>query len=87
MTASAFDRMLDELQRQRDELNLQMRLAKAEARVEWERREKKWQKTKPKLDAASGEALEAGENVQAGLKLTVGELRKGGYERIRSQLR
>ncbi len=85
-TKSALDRMLEDLQRQRDELNLQMHLAKAEARDEWQELEKKWHEAKPKLDAAGSEVLNTGENVLAGLQLTLEELRKG-YERIRNRLR
>jgi seryl-tRNA synthetase len=84
-TKSELDRAWQELQRQRDELNLKMHLAKAEAKDEWQELEKKWHEVKPKLDAAGGEAAKAGENVLAGLKLTLEEMRKG-YERIKSRL-
>ena len=88
MTAdkSAIDRMREELVRQRDELNLQMHLAKAEARDEWQELEKRWQEVKPKLDAAGSEAMKSGENVLAGLQLTLEELRKG-YQRVKDRLR
>lgn len=86
MTASReFERILQDLERQRDELNLKMHLAKTEAQDEWRELEKKWQEAKPKLDAAAGEAVKTGENVLAGLQLTLEELRKG-YARIRSRL-
>ena len=85
-TKAAFDRMLEDLQRQREELNLQMHLAKAEAKDEWQALEQKWQEVKPKLDAAGGEVLKSGVDVLAGLQLTLEELRKG-YERVRDRLR
>ena len=85
-TKAAFDHLLKDLQRQREELNLQMHLAKAEAKDEWQALEKKWRDMKPKLDAAGSEAMKSGENVLAGLQLTLEELRKG-YERVRNQLR
>lgn len=86
MTASKeFERILQDLERQRDELKLKMHLAKAEAQDEWRELEKKWQEVKPRLDAAAGEAVKTGENVLAGLQLTLEEMRKG-YERIRSRL-
>jgi len=84
-TKSELDRVLQELQRQRDELNLKMHLAKAEAKDEWQELERKWQELKPKLDAAGGEAMKTGENVLAGLQLSLEEMRKG-YERIKSRL-
>jgi len=85
-TKSALDRMLEDLQRQREELNLQMHLAKAEAKDEWQALEQKWQEVKPKLDAAGGEVLKSGVDVLAGLQLTLEELRRG-YERVRDRLR
>lgn len=84
-TKSELDRVWQELQRQRDELNLQMHLAKAEVKDEWQQLERKWQEVKPKLEAAGGEAAKAGENVLTGLQLTLEEMRKG-YERIKSRL-
>ena len=80
------DRILQELQRQRDELNLRIHLAKADAKDEWQELEKKWQEMKPKLDAAGGEAVKTSENVLTGLQLALEEMRKG-YERIRDRLR
>jgi len=84
-TKSELDRVLQELQRQRDELKLKMYLAKADAKDEWQELERKWQEIKPKLDAAGSEAVKTGENVLTGLKLTLEEMRKG-YERIRERL-
>ena len=85
-TKSELDRLLQDLQRERDELNLKMHLAKAEAKDEWQQLERKWLEIRPKLDAAGGEAVKAGENVLAGLQLSLEEMRKG-YERIRDRLR
>jgi hypothetical protein len=85
-TRNAMDRLLEDLQRQREELELQMHLGKAEAKAEWQELEKKWREVKPKLDAAGSEAAKTGENVLAGLQLTLEELGKG-YERIRNRLR
>lgn len=83
---ASFDHLLEDLKRQRDELNLQMHLAKAEARDEWHELEKTWQAVKPKLDAAGREAAKSGENVLAGLQLTLEELARG-YARIKDKLR
>lgn len=84
-TKSELDRVMQELQRQRDELNLKMYLAKAEAKDEWQELERKWQEIGPKLDAAGSEAVKTGGNVLAGLQLSLEEMRKG-YERIRDRL-
>jgi len=85
-TKSTFDRMLEDVQRQREELNLQMHLAKAEAKDEWQALEQKWRELKPKLDAAGIEAMKSGENVLTGLQMTLEELRKG-YLRVKDRLR
>ena len=85
VTKNTFGRMLEDVQRQREELNLQMHLAKAEARDEWQALEQKWRELKPKFDAAGSEAMKSGENVLAGLQMTLEELRKG-YERVKDRL-
>ncbi len=85
-TKSTFNRVLAHLRRRRDELNLQVHLAWAEARDEWRKLQRRWVQLKPKLNAAGSEALNTGGNVLAALGLSVEELRKG-YERIRKVLR
>lgn len=85
-TKNTFDRMLEDVQRQREELNLQLHLAKAEARDEWQALEQKWQELKPKLDAAGSEAMKSGENALTGLQMALEELRKG-YGRVKDRLR
>lgn len=81
-----FSRVRENLRRQRDELNLQIHLGKAEARDGWQKLEMRWRQLKPKVRAAGSEALMVGRNVLAGVRLTVEELRKG-YARIRNRLR
>lgn len=85
-TNFSFSRVLDKLRRRRDELNLQTHLGKAEARDGWQKLELRWQHLKPRMRAAGSEALNAGRNVLAGVRLTVEELRKG-CSRIRNRLR
>lgn len=77
--------LLNELKQQRDELRVRMHLAKAEARDEWEKLERKWEALKPELEAAKGEAAKASKNVFAALELVAEEI-KAGYKRIRDKL-
>jgi hypothetical protein len=77
--------LMDDVQRQRDELRLQLHLAKAEAKQEWERLEVKWEQARGKMEVVGREAGKAAHEVGAALKLALDELRKG-YERVRALL-
>ena len=76
---------LEHLKQQRDELQVQLHLAKADAKDEWARLESQWDEIKPKLDAAREEVGKTAESVGAALGLAIDELKKG-YERLRSRL-
>lgn len=84
-TRSDLDRLVGELQTQRDELKLRLHLAKADAKEEWEKLEKKWEHLRGKLTVVGNEAKEAGKDVLAATRLVAREL-KEGYERIRAVL-
>lgn len=76
---------LEHLKQQRDELHVQLHLAKADAKDEWARLESRWDEIKPKLEAAREEVGKTAESVGAALGLAIDELKKG-YERLRSRL-
>ena len=76
---------LDHLKQQRDELQVQLHLAKADAKDEWARLEAQWDDIKPKLEAAREEVGKTAESVGAALGLAIDELKKG-YERLRNRL-
>lgn len=76
---------LDHLKQQRDELQVQLHLAKADAKDEWARLENQWDEIKPKLEAARDEVGKTAESVGAALGMAIDELKKG-YERLRSRL-
>lgn len=76
---------LDHLKQQRDELQVQLHLAKADAKDEWARLESQWDEIKPKLEAARDEVGKTAESVGAALGMAIDELKKG-YERLRSRL-
>ncbi len=76
---------LEHLKQQRDELQVQLHLAKADAKDEWARLDAQWSEIKPKLEAAREEVGKTAESVGAALSLAIDEL-KNGYERLRSRL-
>jgi hypothetical protein len=77
--------ILDELRTTRDELRVQMHLAGAEARDEWEVLEKKWQHLRTRAGQVGEATGEAAEDIGGALELVGEELRKG-YRRIRKTL-
>jgi uncharacterized coiled-coil DUF342 family protein len=79
------NKMVEDLKRQRDELNVQFHLAKAEAKDEWDKLETKWEEVRGKLAEVSEEAGKTTESVTSGLGLIVDEIKKG-YERIRNKV-
>ena len=79
------EKLRDGLLQQRDELRVQLNLAKLEAREEWEKTEEKLEHFKAKLEEVSGEAIEATEDVWASVKM-LGEEIERAYKRIKSRL-
>ena len=73
---------MSDLDQQRDELEVQLNLAKAEARDEWEEIEKRWAKVKSKVGRAGDEATEVADDVGDAAKLLLEEIGKG-YQRLR----
>lgn len=75
----------DQLQQQRDELIVQMSLAKMEAREEWEMAETKFAEFRDRLEGLADEAKDAaGDVAQSAAEL--GEELKRAYERVKSKL-
>lgn len=70
------------LRQQRDELRLQIHLARAEARDEWEQMERKWHDAELKLAAMGRGTRESAADVGAALGLLADEIGKA-YRRIR----
>lgn len=75
---------LEHVKQQRDELQLKLHLAKADAKDEWARLEAQWEEIRTKLEAARGEVGNTAESVGAALGTAIDELKKG-YERLRSR--
>ena len=78
-------KLRDGLLQQRDELLVQLNLAKLEARDEWDAVEAKLEEWQSKSKGAVDEAKEASEDIFAGLSLLGDEI-KAAYERIKSRL-
>lgn len=79
------DALIAELRQQRDELKLQMHLAKADARDEWEKLEKKWREVEVKLDKAGAEAKASAGDVGHAVEQVAREISRA-YDRIRKAL-
>ncbi|MFN8545191.1 MAG: hypothetical protein U0807_13440 [Candidatus Binatia bacterium] len=79
------NKLLDDLKQQRDELRVKLKLARADARDEFEELEKKWEHVRGKMEVVGREAGKAAEDVASALGLVATEIKKG-YERIRKLL-
>ena len=78
-------KIADDLKRQRDELQVKLHLAKADARDEWAKLETRWEEVKSKMETVRQEASHTSESVASGLSLVLDELKKG-YDNIRKTL-
>ena len=84
-TKEGFEKMLSGLKTMRDELKVQIHLAKAEAKDEWEELEEKWQEFKAQGKTVTEAVDESAKDVASALEL-VGEELKAGYNRIKKLL-
>jgi hypothetical protein len=80
-----FDDLLGALERVRDQVELKIHLASADARDEWEELEKKWRRLRGKLGSIGRAAEDTAEDVGEALELLGKELKRG-YERLRKAL-
>ncbi len=78
-------KLMEDVQRQRDEIRVRLHLAQADAKDEWERLEHTWNQVRAKMAAVGREAGRTAEDVGAALRLAVEELRRG-YGRVRKLL-
>ncbi len=85
MTDEKIQKIWDELKTQRDELRVQMHLAKAEMKEEWGELEKNLDVAQDKLEEVVSDAGEAAKEVQAVAKV-IGEEMSEAYNRIKARL-
>jgi hypothetical protein len=77
---------LDHLVELRDQLRVQLSLAKAEASEEWTRLEEHWQRVQDELKRLGEHTKEPAKELGAASLQLINEL-KQGYERIRARLK
>ncbi len=80
-----FEKMTESLKKQRDELAVKAHLAEMEAKDEWEKAEKQWDKFSAKANEIFDETVETSEEVVAAAKV-IGEELKEAYQRIKARL-
>jgi isocitrate lyase len=80
------DDIIETVRQQRDELNLQLHLAKAEAKQEWEQLERKWATLEERFDSFGNEAKASAGEVAASLRQLANELDKA-YKRLKNSWR
>lgn len=81
----ALEHLSDELKQLRDEIELQIHLASADARDEYKTLEKKWEQYRARLGVVGKATEEAAEDVGDALDLLGQELKKS-FQKIRSLL-
>lgn len=75
-------KVLQQLEQERDELKVKLGLAKLEAREEWQELNKKMDALRGRMRVLSDEAKDAGGDVGAAFDVVVKEI-KDGFERLR----
>jgi len=80
-----FTRLFEKLKQSRDELNVQMHLAKAEAKELWQETEEKWRHLRTELDRVNQESSDTSKDVGAAAMLAAEEVRRA-YDRLRKLL-
>jgi hypothetical protein len=78
-------RMVDELKHERDEIALQIHLARAELRDEWQELEHKWEQMRRKGNEVLDAMDDSADEVWAAVLLLRDEL-KAGYRRIKDRI-
>lgn len=80
-----FDKLVERLKTERDEINLKMHLASMDAKEEFAEAEKKWGQIRVKASEIADDAVETSEEYIAKAKI-VGEELKETYRRIAKRL-
>jgi uncharacterized protein (DUF342 family) len=79
------EKFRDGLLQQRDEMLVQLDLARMDLRDEWEKAEAKLEELKGRIEAVATEAKGASEDIWAGVQI-LGEEVRNAYERIKKRL-
>lgn len=81
----ALEHDLATMAKARDELRLQLKLAKADARDDWRRLEDTWQRVEEEIKRIGDHSKEPVKDMGAAARSLIGEL-KHGYARVKAQL-
>lgn len=79
------EKLVSQLEQQRDELRLKLNLAKADARDEWDKIEKQLDQLRGRLSGARDAAGQSAADVGAAARLLAEEIRRG-FDAIRKRL-
>lgn len=74
------------LRQERDELNVQLHLAKAEVKEDWDELEKQWDNFKLRSEKVAAAADSSADDIGEALQILGDEL-KAGYEKIRRSIK
>lgn len=80
-----FDKLLEKLKLERDQIKLKIHLASMDAKKEYEEAEHKWDQVKTKASEIADDTIETSEEVVAKARI-VGEELKETYKRISKRL-
>lgn len=83
---NTFQKDLELLAKARDELKLQVHLAKADAKSEWAKLESTWQKVNEQVQQTRNGTEQPIKDITSAAKVLIDELR-AGYARVREQLK
>ena len=79
------EKVIESLKQGRDELNVQIHLAKAEAKDLWQETEDKWKHLRDQLDKIDNETGDTAKNIGATAMVVADEI-KHGYEKLKKML-
>ena len=79
------EKVIESLKQGRDELKVQLHLAKAEAKELWQETEDKWQHLRDQLDKIDSETGDTAKNIGAATMVIADEI-KHGYEKLKKLL-
>lgn len=82
---SDIEKYWNKLKNQRDEMQVQAHLARAEFGDEWEEVEEKWQKAEQKFNRIQDHAVETTTEMRLSAKIIMGEI-ANTYDRIKVRL-
>lgn len=84
--SNQWEQTVSALRQQRDELKVQMALAKAEVKEEWHELEQQWGELEARAQAVGKDASAAAAEVEAAARKLADQI-ESGYKRVRDRLK